>query len=91
MSFVFAQVFALQSALKFSFLLIVLTANFGDATKLFIIIYLFFLKECDRLFAKLFYTYFKVIICNTNKFEVFKYVLIFNQIPKNTQEFIGWA
>ncbi len=62
MSFVFAQVFALQSALKFSFLLIDLIANFGDATKLFIIIYLFFLKECDRLFAKLFYTYFKVII-----------------------------
>jgi hypothetical protein len=37
-SFVFAQIFALQCALKVSFLLIVLTTNFGDATKLFIII-----------------------------------------------------
>jgi hypothetical protein len=61
-SFVFAQVFALQSALKFYFLLIDLTTNFGDAIKLFIIIYLFFLKECDRLLAKLFSTFFLMII-----------------------------
>jgi hypothetical protein len=33
-SFVFPQIFALQRALKLSFLLIVLTTNFGDATKL---------------------------------------------------------
>jgi len=51
MSFVFAQVFVLQSALKLSLLLGVLTANFGDATKLFIVIYSFSLKESFRLFA----------------------------------------
>jgi hypothetical protein len=51
MSFVFAQVFALQIALKFSSLLVVVTTNFGDATKLLIVIYLFSLKESGRLFA----------------------------------------
>jgi hypothetical protein len=51
MKIFFAQVFALQSALKLSFLLVVLTTNFGDATKLFIVIYLFSLKESGRLFA----------------------------------------
>ncbi len=51
MSFIFAQVFALQNALKFSFLLVVLIDIFGDAIELFIVIYLFFLKESGRLFA----------------------------------------
>jgi hypothetical protein len=50
MSFVFAQVFVLQNVLKLFFLLVLIT-NFGNATKLFIVIYLFFLKESGRLFA----------------------------------------
>jgi hypothetical protein len=50
MSFVFAQVFVLQNVLKLFFLL-VLIANFGNATKLFIVIYLFLKKESGRLFA----------------------------------------
>jgi hypothetical protein len=49
--FCFYSSFCLQSPLKFSFLLIVLTTKFGDATKLFIIIYFFFLKKSDRLLA----------------------------------------
>jgi hypothetical protein len=53
-NFVFVQIFALQSVLKLFFLLVVLNTNCGNATKLFIIIYLFFLKESGRLFAKLF-------------------------------------
>jgi hypothetical protein len=36
---------ALQSALKLFFLVVVLTTNFGDATKLFIVIYLFSLTK----------------------------------------------
>jgi hypothetical protein len=50
-SFVFVEVFALQSVLKLSFLLVVLIVNFGNDTKLFIVIYLFFLKESGRLFT----------------------------------------
>jgi len=50
-SFVFAQVFALKSVLKLSFILVVLIANFGDVAKLFIVIYLFFLRKSGRLFA----------------------------------------
>jgi hypothetical protein len=51
MSFVFAQIFTLQSVLKLFFPLVILIVNFGDATKLFIVIYLFFLKENGRLFT----------------------------------------
>jgi hypothetical protein len=62
MSFVVVEVFALQCALKLSFLL-VLTANFGDVIKLFIVTY-FLKRKSGRLFVKLFSTYFKVIICH---------------------------
>jgi hypothetical protein len=41
MNYVFAQVLASQSGLKLSFALVV-TTNFGDATTLFIVIFLFF-------------------------------------------------
>jgi hypothetical protein len=51
MSFVFAQVFAMQNVLTLSFLLVVLTTNFGNVVELFIIIYLFFLRESGRLFV----------------------------------------
>jgi len=44
-SFIFAQVFALQSVLKLSFLLVVLINIFGDVIELFIVIYLFFFKK----------------------------------------------
>jgi hypothetical protein len=63
-SFVCAQDFALQSVLKLSFLLVVLTISFGDAAKLFIVVYVFSLKKSDRLFAQLFSTYFKLTICH---------------------------
>lgn len=51
MSFVFYQVFILQSVLKLSFLLIILTTNFGNVEELFIVIYLFFFKKSGRIFA----------------------------------------
>jgi len=41
-SFVFAQVFTLQSVLKLFFALVVMIARFGDALTLFIVKYLFF-------------------------------------------------
>ncbi len=47
----FAQRFALQSVLKLFFPLTNLTTYFEDATKLFIVIYLFFKKEIGRLFV----------------------------------------
>jgi hypothetical protein len=49
--FFFAQVFALPSVLKLSFLLVVLAANFGDVVELFIVVYLFSFRESGRLFA----------------------------------------
>ncbi len=51
MTFVFVQVFVLQSVLKLSFLLVVFIANFGDVIELFIIIYLFSLKESGKLYS----------------------------------------
>jgi hypothetical protein len=51
MSFVFAQVFVLQSVLKLYFLLAILIVRFGDVIELFIVIYLFLLRESGRLFA----------------------------------------
>ncbi len=51
MSFVFAQVFVLQSVVKLYFLLVVLIVNFGDVIKLFIVIYLIFKSKSGRLFA----------------------------------------
>jgi hypothetical protein len=42
-------------------LLLVLSTNFGDATKLFIAIYLFFLKGSGKLLASLFSPCFKMI------------------------------
>jgi hypothetical protein len=51
MSYVFAEVLALQSVLQLFVLLDVVTASFGDAIKLFIVIFLFSLKESGRLFA----------------------------------------
>jgi hypothetical protein len=43
--------FALQNVLKFFFPLANLTTWFEDVTKLFIVIYLFSLRESGRLFA----------------------------------------
>ncbi len=51
MSIVFAQVFALPSVLKFSFLFVVLIASFGNVVELFIVVYLFSLRKSGRLFA----------------------------------------
>jgi hypothetical protein len=51
MSFIFAQVFALQSVLKLFLLPIVLITNIGDVAKLFVVVYLFFLRRSGRLFA----------------------------------------
>jgi hypothetical protein len=50
-NYVVAQVLVLQSVLKWLFPLVVVIASFGDATKLFIVIYLFSLRENGRLFA----------------------------------------
>ncbi len=50
-SFLFSQVFVLQSVLKLPFPLAILTTNFGDVGELFIVTLLFFLKEGGRLFA----------------------------------------
>ncbi len=54
MSFVFAQVFALPSVLKLSFLLAILITSFGNVIKLFIVVFLFSLRESGRLFASFF-------------------------------------
>jgi hypothetical protein len=50
-SYVFAQVLALQNVLKWLFPLVVVIASFGDVAKNFIVIYLFSLRESGRLFA----------------------------------------
>jgi hypothetical protein len=44
-SFVFAQVFALKSVLKLSFLLVVLITSFGDVAKMFIVLFTYFSYE----------------------------------------------
>jgi hypothetical protein len=44
-SFVFAQVFVLQSVLKLSFPLVVLIASFGDSKELFYCYLLIFLER----------------------------------------------
>jgi hypothetical protein len=49
--FSFCFSFCLQSVLKLFFHLLFFTASFEDATKKFIVIYFFFLKESRRLFA----------------------------------------
>jgi len=50
-NYVFVEVLALQSVLKLFFPLLVVIASFGDAVKLFIIIFLFSLRESGRLFV----------------------------------------
>jgi hypothetical protein len=50
-NYVFAQVLVLQSVLAWLFPLVVVTVSFGDVTTLFIVIYLFSLRESGRLFA----------------------------------------
>ncbi len=51
MNYAFVQVLALQNVLKLFFALVDVTASFSDATKLFIVIYLFLLRGSDRLFG----------------------------------------
>ncbi len=52
MNYAFFQVLALRNVLKLFFALVDdVTASFSDATKLFIVIYLFLLRGSDRLFG----------------------------------------
>jgi len=51
MNYAFAQVLVLKNVLIWLFPFVVVTTSFGDVAKLFIVIYLFSLKESGRLFA----------------------------------------
>ncbi len=51
MNYAFAKVLGLQNVLMWLFPLVVVTTSFGDVAELFIVIYLFSLKESGRLFA----------------------------------------
>ncbi len=50
-SFVSTQVFALQSVLKLFFLLVILIAIFPNVVELFVVFYLYFLRESGMPFA----------------------------------------
>jgi hypothetical protein len=82
--FVFAHVFALQSVLKLSFPLVLIT-NFTNAKSYLLLSTCLLRRKWHVICLAIFHLFQSdYLSLNTNRFEVFNFILIFNQITKNT-------